>query len=98
MTFPITEASPTSITFFTYSGTGAKHDVPYKARIYMTTNAQQLELAMALRNQSRDVFKAFLGDDCDGRYDENRLCLIDDHPFDKMVVAKGAIKKGKNIL
>lgn len=38
-TAAITEASPTSITFFTYSGTGAKHDVPYRARIYMTTNA-----------------------------------------------------------
>jgi prepilin-type N-terminal cleavage/methylation domain-containing protein len=35
----ITQASSTSITFFTYSGTGAKHDVPYKARIYTTTNA-----------------------------------------------------------
>lgn len=37
----ITEASPTSITFFTYSGTGTKHDVPYRARIYTATNADQ---------------------------------------------------------
>ncbi|MDI1290952.1 MAG: hypothetical protein PSX37_13505, partial [bacterium] len=34
----ITEASASSITFFTYSGTGPKHDVPYRARIYTVTN------------------------------------------------------------
>jgi prepilin-type N-terminal cleavage/methylation domain-containing protein len=34
----ITEASATSITFYTYSGTGAKHDVPYRARIYSVIN------------------------------------------------------------
>ena len=34
----ITEASPTSLTFYTYSGTGPKHDVPYRARIFTTTN------------------------------------------------------------
>ena len=36
-TVAITEASPTSITWFTYSGTGAKTDVPYKARLYVVT-------------------------------------------------------------
>lgn len=35
----IIDATPNSITFFTYSGTGAKHDVPYKAKLYVTTNA-----------------------------------------------------------
>ena len=35
----ITEATTNSITFYTYSGTGSKHDVPYKARLYVTTNA-----------------------------------------------------------
>ena len=38
-TSAVVEASPTSITFFTYSGTGSKNDVPYKARISMVTNA-----------------------------------------------------------
>ena len=38
-TTSITEASPTSITLFTYSGTGPKHDVPYRARIFVVTNA-----------------------------------------------------------
>lgn len=33
----ITEAGPTSITFYTYSGTGAKYGVPYKARLYVAT-------------------------------------------------------------
>lgn len=37
-TAAITEASSTSITFYTYSGTGAKHDVPYRARIYSVVN------------------------------------------------------------
>jgi len=37
----ITEAGPSSITFFTYSGTGMKHDVPYRARIYSVINADQ---------------------------------------------------------
>jgi type II secretory pathway pseudopilin PulG len=38
-TTAILEASPTSITVFTYSGTGEKHDVPYRARLFVTTAA-----------------------------------------------------------
>jgi prepilin-type N-terminal cleavage/methylation domain-containing protein len=38
-TTAIVEASPTSITVFTYSGTGEKHDVPYRARLFVTTEA-----------------------------------------------------------
>ncbi len=46
-TAAITEASPTSITFFTYSGTGTKHDVPYRARIYTVTNADTTRSIMS---------------------------------------------------
>lgn len=35
----VVEASASSITFFTESGTGGKHDVPYRARLYIVTNA-----------------------------------------------------------
>ncbi len=38
-TSAIVEAGPTSITVFTYSGTGPKHDVPYRARLFVTTGA-----------------------------------------------------------
>lgn len=38
-TTAVLEASPTSITVFTYSGTGEKHDVPYRARLFVTTAA-----------------------------------------------------------
>jgi prepilin-type N-terminal cleavage/methylation domain-containing protein len=43
----ITEASSTSITFFTYSGTGAKRDVPYRARLYTVTNADATRSIMS---------------------------------------------------
>jgi prepilin-type N-terminal cleavage/methylation domain-containing protein len=34
----ITEATPTSLTFYTYSGAGKINDIPYKARIFVRTN------------------------------------------------------------
>lgn len=36
-TSAIIEAGPSSITFYTYSGTGTKYGVPYKARLYVAT-------------------------------------------------------------
>ena len=38
-TTAIDQLGPTSITFYTYSGTGDRNDVPYKARISTITNA-----------------------------------------------------------
>lgn len=38
-TAAIDQLGPTSITFYTYSGTGDRNDVPYKARISTITNA-----------------------------------------------------------
>ncbi len=37
VTWPIVAASPTEISFYTYSGSGAKHDVPYLVRLFVTT-------------------------------------------------------------
>jgi hypothetical protein len=37
LTSSVTEVTPTGITFYTYSGTGSKMDVPYKVRIYTVT-------------------------------------------------------------
>jgi prepilin-type N-terminal cleavage/methylation domain-containing protein len=33
----ITEASPNAISFYTYSGSGPKHDVPYLVKVFVTT-------------------------------------------------------------
>eukprot|EP00047_Mylnosiga_fluctuans_P004065 m.232525 g.232525 ORF g.232525 m.232525 type:complete len:229 (-) comp12371_c0_seq1:64-750(-) len=49
--------------------------------IYMLTNQDQVKGAIDLRQRARTFFSDYLGPDCDGRYDEGRLCLIDDHPF-----------------
>jgi type II secretory pathway pseudopilin PulG len=38
-TVAITSAGPASVDLFTYSGTGQKNDVPYRARLYVTTLA-----------------------------------------------------------
>ena len=54
-TASITEAGPTSITFFTYSGTGSKHDVPYRARIYTVTNADGTRSLMTQVSTPRAV-------------------------------------------
>jgi len=39
----------------------------------------QIQRAEDLRSQAREYFAPMLGEDCDGRYDEGRLCLIYDH-------------------
>lgn len=49
--------------------------------VYIVTDEGQTERAMALRDEARKHFAPLLGEDCDGRYDEGRLCLIDDHDF-----------------
>lgn len=38
-----------------------------------------IEEALAIREEARRAFSPFLGDDCDGRYDNGRLCMITDH-------------------
>lgn len=47
--------------------------------VYMLTDPEQTNRALALRDRAREHFQPLLGEDCDGRYDEGRLCMINDH-------------------
>lgn len=38
-----------------------------------------IEEALAIRQEAREAFAPFLGEDCDGRFDNGRLCMITDH-------------------
>lgn len=49
--------------------------------VYMVNDVDQTQRAMDLRDRTREHFKPLLGEDCDGRYDEGRFCMIDDHNF-----------------
>ena len=49
--------------------------------LYMLTNPQEIEASMKLRERTIEHFKDYLGVDCEGRYDDGRLCMIIDHPF-----------------
>jgi len=49
--------------------------------VYMLTNSDDVRAALELRNKTIERFKDFLGEDCDGRYDNGRMCMIVDHQF-----------------
>eukprot|EP00300_Choanocystis_sp_HF-7_P024822 c26380_g1_i1.p1 GENE.c26380_g1_i1~~c26380_g1_i1.p1 ORF type:complete len:215 (+),score=30.26 c26380_g1_i1:44-688(+) len=51
--------------------------------IYMLTSDGQIARSSALRDKARAHFNDVLGEDCDGRYDNGRLCLIFDHKFNE---------------
>ena len=47
--------------------------------VFDLSDSTSLPAAKALRELSREQFSDLLGPDCDGRYDNARLCLIFDH-------------------
>ena len=49
--------------------------------LYMLTNTDSVKNALALRDKTIDYFQRYLGPNCDGRYDNGRLCMITDHLF-----------------
>lgn len=53
--------------------------------VFMLTSDDQLARAEALRDKTRAAFTemGLLGEDCTGRYDNGRLCLIYDHPINE---------------
>ena len=53
--------------------------------VFNLSNPTSLQPAIALRDQARKHFAPLLGEDCDGRYDNARLCLIFDHPIEKIL-------------
>ena len=50
--------------------------------VFDLSDPTSLPAAIALRDRSRVQFSELLGSDCDGRYDNARLCLIFDHEID----------------
>jgi aromatic ring-cleaving dioxygenase len=46
---------------------------------------EALKAAIDLREAAREKFKELLGPDCDGRYDNARLCLIFDHDIGEVL-------------
>ena len=53
--------------------------------VFNLSDPTSLQPAIALRDKARKQFAPLLGEDCDGRYDNARLCLIFDHPIDKIL-------------
>lgn len=50
--------------------------------VYMIHNDPgMITRAMQLRAKARIAFSTYITEDCPGRYDWGRLCLIDDHDF-----------------
>lgn len=62
--------------------------------VYDLYDDTQVQEAMALRESAREVFAPLLGTDCDGRYDNGRLCMIDDHEFNT-TLAGGPFPSGE---
>ncbi len=50
--------------------------------VFDLSDPTSLPAAIALRDASRVQFADILGPDCDGRYENGRLCLIFDHEID----------------
>jgi aromatic ring-cleaving dioxygenase len=48
---------------------------------YFLTQQSNIQGAMDLRAKTADYFAPFLGEECDGRYDNGVLCMINDHNF-----------------
>ena len=63
--------------------TAAPPVLSYHIHIVFTLSDQQIASATALRDAARTYFAPYLGADCDGRYDNGRLCLIYDHPINE---------------
>eukprot|EP01099_Mayorella_cantabrigiensis_P003228 TRINITY_DN24_c0_g1_i4.p1 TRINITY_DN24_c0_g1~~TRINITY_DN24_c0_g1_i4.p1 ORF type:complete len:229 (-),score=39.81 TRINITY_DN24_c0_g1_i4:201-887(-) len=49
--------------------------------VYIVTDAGAVQRALQLRDQARAHFADLIGPDCEGLYDEGRLCFITDHDF-----------------
>jgi aromatic ring-cleaving dioxygenase len=62
--------------------------------VYTLTNPDEYKKAMVLREKAKEYFKDYVGDDCKGRFDTGRLCFIDDHPLDK-VLLEGPFPSGE---
>ena len=54
--------------------------------MYSLTSDVQITAAIRLRDSAREFFRPYLGADCDGRYDNGRLCMILDHPINETLV------------
>ena len=54
--------------------------------VFSLTSDVQVAAAIALRNAARAHFAPYLGADCDGRYDNARLCMILDHNITQPLV------------
>lgn len=72
----------------------ASNEVPYPPPaaisyhlhiVFNLDDPTSLPAALALRDEARAHFADLLGEDCDGRYDNARLCLIYDHDVSKAV-------------
>jgi hypothetical protein len=62
--------------------------------VYSLTSDQQVAAAIALRASARAALAPYLGPDCDGRYDNGRLCMILDHPINE-TLAGGPFPSGE---
>ena len=54
--------------------------------VFDLADPTSLPAAIALRDAAREQFSNLLGPDCDGRYDNGRLCLIFDHEISEVLV------------
>lgn len=63
-------------------------------QVFSLTSDVQVAAAIALRDRARAAFAPYLGADCDGRYDNGRLCLIYDHPINE-TLAGGPFPSGE---
>lgn len=58
--------------------------------VFDASDPVALDQAIALREAARAQFAPLLGEDCDGRYDNGRLCLIYDHRINEtLAVSNG---------
>jgi aromatic ring-cleaving dioxygenase len=63
--------------------------------LYMLNEPSSVKAAMALRRRAQDEFSAYLGADCDGRYDYARLCMITDHDLFNDTLSGGPFVSGE---
>lgn len=54
--------------------------------VFSLTNSEIYQRAMELHQKAREYFKDYVGPDCNGRFDNGRLCFIYDHDFDKILM------------
>ena len=68
--------------------------ISWHIHICYPLSSDGIQKALTLRNKTISQFSAYLGKDCSGRFDDGRLCMINDHDF-KTVLGDGPFVAGE---